>query len=153
MKKFKIHWTENDDGDHFSLSRVYEAETEDEACDEWERDVEPYVNTSGIDDCVEVIEHTLENSKMQVEMLDGKLYLVPIMFIAKHKANKESLDLVRVLDMFQEDSYLITSYASRNIEWKDIQRVAFYVEKSYTLEQYQKDWEQVYNPGHKTKII
>lgn len=153
MKKFKIHWTENDDGDHFSLSRVYKAETEDEACDEWERDVEPYVNTSGIDECVEVTEHPLENSKMQVEMLDGKLYLVPIMFIAKHKANKESLDLVSVLDMFQEDSYLITSYASRNIEWKDVQRVAFYVEKSYTLEQYQKDWEQVYNLGYKTKII
>ena len=153
MKKFKISWTENDDGDLFQVSRIFIAEDEDAACDMWEEQVDNgYTSTSGIDDCVEVLEHPVENSRFPVEMPDGRIYLIPAIFVARRQAQKEGRRVEEVLDLYQEDSYNMISFACRNMEWADIQRVSPTVTKEVSRKVLEDFWLGVHNLGLQVKL-
>lgn len=153
MKKFKISWTENDDGDLFQVSRIFIAEDEDAACDMWEEQVDNgYTNTSGIDDCVEVLEHPVENSRFPVEMPDGRIYLIPAIFVARRQAQKEGRRVEEVLDLYQEDSYNMISFACRNIKWTDIQKVSPTVAKEVSRKVLEDFWLEVHNLGLQVKL-
>ena len=153
MKKFKIIWTENDDGDLFQVSRIFIAEDEDAACDMWEEQVDNgYTNTSGIDDCAEVLEHPVENSRFPVKMPDGLTYLIPAIFVAKRQAQKEGKKVEEVLDLYEEDSYNMISFACRNIEWADIQRVSPTVAKEVSRKVLEDFWLGVHNLGLQVKL-
>ena len=153
MKKFKISWTENDDGDLFQVSRIFIAEDEDAACDMWEEQVDNgYTNTSGIDDCVEVLEHPVENSRFPVEMPAGRIYLIPAIFVARRQAQKEGRIVEEVLDLYQEDSYNMISFACRNITWADIQRVSPTVTKEVSRKVLEDFWLGVHNLGLQVKL-
>lgn len=153
MKNFKVYWTENHDGDFIAQQKIFTAESEDAACDEWEKVVEPYVETSGIEDCVEVINHPLENTHLSFEMLDGKTYYVPVMFIAKHRADRGCLSLMEILNEFQSIEGLCLDYASQHIKWEDIQRHSFSRERNYKLEQFQEDWKKKPESGCSSRIL
>lgn len=152
MKKFKITWTENDEGDLFQSSRIFEAESEDAACDMWEEQVENFVNSSGIEDCVEVISHPIENASFPVEMLDGYTYFVPVIFVARIQANKEGKKIEEVLDLYKEDSYNMISFACRNIKWDEIQRNSPARTKRVSLEDLQRAWSEVHNRGFQVQF-
>lgn len=154
MKEFEIFWTDvSDDGEQWAKSQVFKAVDENAACDAWEVEIEPYVDTTGIDDCVEVVKHPLAKQNMCIKMLDGNMYMIPVLFIARHRVNRGCLTLDEVLADFESDISRIPSYATQHIKWKDVQRVAFYVEKSYTQKEFQMCWENTVELGDKIEII
>ena len=152
MKEFKISWTENDDGDLFQVSRVFIAKDEDAACDMWEEQVGNGYTTLGIDECVEVLEHPVENGRFPVEMPDGLTYLIPAIFVARRQAQKEGKKVSEVLDLYEEDSYNMISFACRNIKWADIQRVSPTVAKEVSREVLEDFWLEVHNLGLLVKL-
>lgn len=152
MKEFKISWTENDDGDLFHVSRVFIAKDEDAACDMWEEQVGNGYTTTGIDECVEVLEHPVENSRFPVEMPDGLTYLIPAIFVARRQAQKEGKKVSEVLDLYEEDSYNMISFACRNIKWDDIQRVSPSVAKEVSRKALEDFWIEVHNLGLQVKL-
>ena len=92
MKKFKLIWTErvvDHEGDtlhHEEKSQIIEAENEDAACDQWEKENEHNEYQNGLDDAVEVIETPLFDKKIYLDMPDGLTYAVPVEIIARDRA-------------------------------------------------------------------
>lgn len=150
LNKYKITWTENNDGDHSYESKIIEAKTEDEACDIWERDIEPYVETNGMQDCVEIYDTPLFKKLIYVDMPDGITYALPVEVIARHRAEyyshkdydgniTESLRMDTV-PLFLADDFEILDWAQNNMNWSDVKDKAHMLKKKATNDEFEEAW-------------
>lgn len=158
--KFKVVWceryTEHDgfgdeeDSYYNQKSVIIFAQNEDEACDIWERD---YSNDgcNGVESIELVIEHSLLDQSIIIPMVDDNTYLIPIRFIAKdhaeahaHKAKMTSDEyLVRVtLPLFENNESQIIGWATKNIGWDKVRRVAQAIPKEPKIEEMQTAWQR-----------
>lgn len=155
MKKFKLTWCErvcDEDGDtlyHENKSQIIEAENEDAACDQWEKENEHNENQNGLDDCVEVVESLLFKKSLIVTMPNGVDYAVPVEFIARnraeHYANEYSGDISASLKedtipLFESDEFEIRDWASNNLNWSDVKGHAVMLVKKTSEHDFQEGW-------------
>ncbi len=159
LKRFKCTWDERvgqhdgfgDEVNHHFESRsvIIEAENEDQACDQWEKE---YANkgTNGLDDCVEVIEHALFAKHLFVDMPDGITYCISVELIARHRAeyyahknyNGDIAESLRhdTLPLFESDDFEIRDWASNNMNWSDVKKHATMLTKKISNELYEDAW-------------
>lgn len=156
MKRFKLTWDErvlDEEGDflHFQQkSQVIEAENEDAACAQWEKENQHNDNQTGLDNCVEIVEHELFSKHLVVSMPDGFDYAVPVEVIARHRAeyyaHKDyngdiTKSLVEdTLPLFQADRDEIREWASNNMNWTDVEDSAKLLKKRVEKVDYQDAW-------------
>lgn len=155
MKKFKMTWMErvvDHEGDtlhHEKKSQIIEAENEDAACDQWEKENEHNEYQNGLDDVVEIIETTLFDKKIFLDMPDGLTYAVPVEVIARDRAehykNEFNDDLGESLredtiPLFLDDDYEITDWARNNMNWSDVKDKAITLKKKIDSDEYQEVW-------------
>lgn len=158
MKRFLLTWNERVADDmgytlHFETkTQVIEAKTEDEACDQWEKENEGNEDVNGLESCVEIVEHPLFTKNLMVQMPDGMTYAVPVETIARNRAEHfayknfngdvtESL-LKDTLPLFEKDSGEISQWASKNMSWSDVEREAVMFKKKVTKDEFQSVWQQ-----------
>ena len=142
MKKFKLTWDERvtDHDDDFlymeEKSQIIEAENEDAACDQWNKENEHNEYQNGLSDCVEVVEHPLFSKRLVITMPDESQWAVPVEFIARHRASyyaKEFGDDVTqslredTLPLFESENYEIQDWSANNMNWSDVKDVALRV--------------------------
>lgn len=155
MKKFKLTWDERvtDHDDDFlymeEKSQIIEAENEDAACDQWEKENEHNEYQNGLSDCVEVVEHPLFKKHMLIDMPDGLTYGIPIEFIARHRAQYYARDfggneikslLEDTVPLFESDNFEIRDWASNNMNWSDVERHAITLKKKVSDGDFQESW-------------
>lgn len=155
MNKFKLTWCErvcDEDGDtlyHENKSQIIEAENEDAACDQWEKENEHNENQNGLDDCVEVIESLLFKKNLIVTMPNGVDYAVPVEFIARdraeHYANEYDGNISESLKedtipLFESDEFEIRDWALNNLNWSDVKRHAVMLVKKMSEHDFQEGW-------------
>ena len=144
MKKFKLTWCErvvDHEGDtlyHEEKTQFIEAENEDAACDQWDKENEHNDYQNGLDDCVEVVEHDLFWKRLIVTMPDGSQYAVPVELIARDRAdhykdefNNDINESLRqdTLPLFESDNYEIHDWAANSMNWSDVKDKATCVKK------------------------
>ncbi len=155
MKKFKLTWCErvcDDEGDtlyHENKSQFIEAENEDTACEQWEKENEYNDCQNGLDDCIEVVESELFKKHMLIDMPDGLTYGVSVEVIARNRAeyyaHKEYggdvAESLRddTLPLF-EDDYHIRDWAANNMDWSDVKREAITLKKKVDESEFQECW-------------
>jgi len=151
MKKYRIKWLENHDGDHAFATKVVEAESEDAACDIWERDIKPYVNTSDIWDCEEVYDTPLFEKMLYLDMPDGRTYVLPVEVIARHRANHYAGSKFNnsfsdsltndTIPLFLNSDFEIVDWAQNNMNWADVKDRTFIAERKPPAEcKFQEAW-------------
>lgn len=155
MKKFKLTWMERvvdhegDTLDHEEKNQIIEAENEDAACDQWEKENEHNEYQNGLDDVVEIIETPLFDKKIFLDMPDGLTYAVPVEVIARDRAehykNEFNDDLGESLredtiPLFLDDDYEITDWARNNMNWSDVKDKAITLKKKIDSDAYQEVW-------------
>ncbi len=150
LNKYKITWTENNDGDHSYESKIIEAKTEDEACDIWERDVEPYVETNGMQDCVEIYDTPLFKRLLYVDMPDGITYALPVEVIARHRAahyadkhyDGSVIESLRkdTVPLFLDCDGEIIDWAQNNMNWSDVKDKAHMLKKKAPDGDFEDAW-------------
>ena len=86
---------------------------------------------------------------MTVEMPDGSTWAVPVDAIARNRATYYAKefdgDVERSLaedtgPLFATDDYEIEDWAVNNMDWKDVEGVAFELPVAKTRDQYQDGW-------------
>lgn len=155
MKKFKLTWRErvcDEDGDMLYLenkSQIIEAESEDAACDLWEKEHE-HDDHNGLHDCVEIVESALFKKSLIVDMPDGLAYAVPVEIIARHRAEyyahkeydgdiSESLR-DDTIPLFEEDPYNVRDWAANNMNWSKVKASAVVLVKKVDEDEFQDAW-------------
>jgi len=97
----------------------------------------------------------IERALLEVEMPDGKLWCVPVMFIARHRAEaykKEfGNDVERALSedtlpLFAADRFEVQDWAANNMNWSDVESVAEEIEM---IEPQKPDYEEGWANGTK----
>lgn len=155
MKKFKLTWDErvcDDEGDTLYFeekSQIIEADNEDDACAQWEKENEYNDCQNGIDDCVEIVESELFKKHMMIDMPDGLTYGVSVEVIARNRAeyyaHKEyGGDIAKslrddTLPLF-EDEYQIRDWAANNMNWSDVKHDAVVLKKKVDECEFQEQW-------------
>lgn len=151
-KTYKITWDEKEDGDCYwsKQSKRVEAESEDAACDWWTTHIEPYIETTGIDDCVLIVETPLFDKKVLIDMPDGLTYMIPVEFIARKRAryyfNKgefptlEDSLLEDTIPLMESEPYEIEDWARNNLNWDDVEFVAVALKKKAKQGDFQEAW-------------
>lgn len=156
MKRFKLTWDErvpDHEGytSHFEeKTQIIEAESEDAACAQWEKENQHNDNQNGLDNCVEIVEHELFSKNLVVSMPDGFDYAVPVEVIARHRAeyyaHKDyngdiTKSLVEdTLPLFQADHDEIREWASNSMNWNDVKDKAKQLMKRVEKFDYQNAW-------------
>lgn len=155
MKKFLLTWDErvtDHDGDFLHMegkSQIIEAENEDAACDQWQKENEHNEYQNGLDDCVEIVEHPLFKKLMLIDMPDGLTYGIPIEVIARNRAeqykdefNDDIAASLRedTLPLFESDNSEIRDWASNNMNWDDVKAKAVVLHKKKPEYDYQEAW-------------
>lgn len=155
-KNFKLTWNERvcDDDSNFlhfmQKSQIIEAENADAACAKWEKENKHNSYQTGLEDCVEVVEHDLFNKHLIVSMPDGFDYAVPVEVIARNRAEYYAVkdysgDVTKslvddTLPLFQADSAEIREWAAYNMNWNDVKDKAKQVIKRHIKVDYQEAW-------------
>ncbi|RYL25079.1 hypothetical protein [Acinetobacter piscicola] len=155
MKKFKLTWDErvcDDMGDTLYFegkSQIIEAENEDVACDQWEKENEHNEYQNGLDDCVEVVESELFKKHLLIDMPDGLTYGIPVEIIARNRAeyyaqkeyDGDITESLRddTLPLF-EDISEIHDWASNNMNWSDAKKHAITLKKKISESEFQDAW-------------
>lgn len=155
MKKFKLTWDERvtDHDDDFlymeKKSQTIEAENEDAACDQWNKENEHNEYQNGLSDCIEVVESELFKKHLLIDMPDGFVYAIPVEIIARNHAeyyaNKEyNSDIAEslrndTLPLF-EDISEIHDWASNNMNWSDVKKHAITLKKKISESEFQDAW-------------
>lgn len=154
MKKFKLTWDERvtDHDDDFlymeEKSQVIEAENEDAACDQWEKENEHNEYQNGLTDCVELVESELFTKYLTVDMPDGLIYGVPVEIIARNRAeyyakdfNGDIVESLRndTLPLFEDNSE-IRDWASNNMNWDEVKMHAVTFAKKLDDDLFQDAW-------------
>lgn len=150
MTDFKIVWRENNDGDHSEHSMIITADTEDDACDIWERDIEPNVPTNGMQSCVEVVESPLFKRCIYVDMPDCMRYAIPVEIIARNRAASYAKtdydnDVTKslredTLPLFESNDDEIIDWAQNNMNWSDVKDHAYIVLRKTNDDAFQDAW-------------
>lgn len=150
FSKYKLSYIHREDGMRVESSVVIEAGNEDEACDIFERDYEPYLEGfNGLEDCVEVVESPLFKKAIHLDMPDGFHYAIPVEFVARHRAryyakeyNNDETESLRqdTLPLFESDNYEIEDWAVNSMNWNDVRGVAIQMTKSLPDDAYQEQW-------------
>lgn len=156
MKKFKLTWCErvcDEEGYtlyHENKSQIIEAESEDAACDQWEKENEHNDCQNGLDDCFEVVESPLFKKHIFINMPDGLTYAVPVELVARNRAEyyacKEyngdvAKSLIEdTLPLFSDDSYEILDWAKNNMNWDDVEKDAIVVKRKTSKDEFQECW-------------
>lgn len=155
MKKFKLTWCErvcDEDGNTLYLenkSEIIQAESEDAACDLWEKEHE-HDDHNGLHDCVEVVESDLFKKHLIVDMPDGLTYAIPAELIARNRAeyyaHKEyGGDVAESLrddtiPLFEDDAYNIRDWAANNLNWSDVKTKAIVLKKKIDEDLFEEAW-------------
>ena len=96
-------------------------------------------------DNIEVLTRT---DYLTIEMSDGRVWAIPTTFIAlnraSHYADEFDGNVSRsmeedTLPLFEMDDYEVRDWASGNMDWDDVQQVAFVVARNNPYD-YQSDW-------------
>lgn len=155
MKKFKLTWDErvcDEEGDFLYMegkSQIIEAENEDAACDQWEKENEHNEYQNGLDDVVEVIETSLFDKYIHLDMPDGLTYAVPVEVVARDRAehykaefNDDLGESLRedTIPLFLDHEYEIKDWARNNMNWCDVKDKAAKLLKKIDSDEYQEVW-------------
>lgn len=155
MKKFKLTWDErvcNDEGDtlHFEgKSQIIEAENADTACTLWEEENKHNDCQNGLDDCVEIVESSLFEKHMFIDMPDGLTYGIPIEIIARNHAEYYAKEYEgdiaeclrdNTIPLFIDDYSEIRDWASNNMNWSDVKKHAITLTKKINQDEFQDSW-------------
>lgn len=145
MKKFKLIWDErvcdvNGDMLHMEQkTQIIEAENEDAACDQWNKENEHNEYQNDLDDVYEIVEHALFLKRLCVDMPNGVTYGVPVEVIARHRAevykdefNDDLAESLRedTIPLFESDNYEIRDWAANNMNWSDVKDLAIVIKNN-----------------------
>lgn len=144
MKKFKVTFYA-DERSKEQYSEIVEAINDDEA----ERIVlDKYNGNVFIDEIFDYFDTPLNYKNIYVDMPDGLTYIIPVMFIAEHKATKMARyaddllfydAMLQVLSEFENDNYAIKDWAKNNMNWDDVKKEALTIHKKVECD-YQEHW-------------
>jgi len=91
----------------------------------------------------------MENKVLRVEMPDGSKWDIPVMIIAKDRADnyKDEFDddlekslQSDTLPLFEDDEYEIEDWAANNMNWDDVKEFAKQVPRMEAEPDYQEGW-------------
>lgn len=158
LKKFLLKWDERveDDGGYLlhyqQKTQIIEAQNEDAAADQWEKENEYNEYQNGLDSIEEVVEHPLLKKILLINMPDGLTYGVPVNFIARNRAERLAKELFNgdtiqsliqdTLPFFEADEQNIRDWATQEISWDTVKNIAQPLQRKISADEYQAAWQQ-----------